>query len=155
MKTNTINDIASYLTFKLGAGLYAIPVLKVLNIVEMSSVTSLHDNNLIIGMVNLRGVPVPVTDVRLKFGMGQVGYSDKSCLLIVEILNIFEKLIVGIIIDALQEVTEIKRNEITDSAYPVCGVFRKNKYVSINIIDQDVLFNEAEISILKKLIKSK
>jgi len=159
MKTTTICDISSYLTFKLGTSLYAIPVAKVLNIVEMSSVTSIHDNNLIIGMINLRRTLVPVTDVRPKFGLTQEDYTNKSCVLIIEIISHFEKLLIGIIIDALQEVTEIKNDEILAdiylAQYPIYGVFRKDKYMSLSIIDEDILFNEDEISILKKFIRNK
>ncbi len=156
MKTNTISDIASYLTFKLGMSFYAVPISKVLNIVEMSSVTSIHGNNLISGTINFRGTFLPVTDARPKFGIIQEEYNNKACVLIIEILNQFEKLVVGIIIEALLEVMEIKRNEITAnnylSKYPIFGVFRKDKYMSLNIIDQDILFSKDEILTLEQFI---
>ena len=159
MKTNIISDIASYLTFKLGTSLYAIPVLKVLNIVEMSRVTSIHDNNFIIGTINLRGTKVPVIDARTKFGMTREDYTDKSCVVIVEIFDKSEKLVVGIIIDSLQEVKEIKKNdletEMNMSQYPISSVFRKDKYISVNIIDQDNMFDEGEITNLNFYIKDR
>jgi purine-binding chemotaxis protein CheW len=154
MDTIILSETKSYLIFKLGSTLYGIEVAKVLNIIEMTKMTSHNANNLVIGYVNLRNSSIPVVDVRNKLGIEHKSFSNNSCVLLVETGNDFEKFTLGILIDALHEVSEIKKGEIdVNSNYSefITGVSHRDKMLSIHLIEPNKLFSENELIDLKKL----
>jgi purine-binding chemotaxis protein CheW len=137
MDTIILSETKSYLIFKLGSTLYGIEVAKVLNIIEMTKMTSHNSNNLVIGFVNLRNNSIPVVDVRNKFGIEQKSFSNNSCVLLIEAGKNFEIFTLGILIDALHEVSEIKKNEIAaNSNYSefITGVYHRDKLLKIHLI---------------------
>ena len=75
-----------YLTFKLADEGYGIPLLKVREIIGMLPITGLPRTPAFVkGVINLRGKVIPVTDLRLRFGMPEVGYGDRTCIIVVEV----------------------------------------------------------------------
>ncbi len=82
-----------FLTFKLGAEEYGIDILKVQEIK---------------GVVNLRGVIVPIVDLRIKFGLGEPHY---DALTVVIILNVARR-IVGIVVDSVSDVLALEAEQI-------------------------------------------
>jgi purine-binding chemotaxis protein CheW len=153
MDTIILSETKSYLIFKLGSIFYGIEVAKVLNIIEMTKMTRLNASNLVIGYVNLRNSFIPVVDVRNKLGIEQKSFSNNSCVLLIETGNDFEKFTLGILIDALHEVSEIKKNEIdVNSNYSkfITGVYQRDKMFKIHLIEPNKLFGENELIDLKK-----
>lgn len=75
-----------YLTFKLATEDYGISLLKVREIIGMMPITSVPRTPASVkGVINLRGKVIPVTDLRLRFGMPKSEYTDRTCIIVVEV----------------------------------------------------------------------
>jgi purine-binding chemotaxis protein CheW len=97
------------LTLKLGAEEYGIDILKVQEIRSYETPTRIANApSFIKGVVNLRGVIVPIVDLRLKFALGEANYDAFT---VVIILNVAGRT-VGIVVDAVSDVLELKAEQI-------------------------------------------
>src|SRR5512138_1854211 len=75
-----------YLTFALGREEYGIGILKVREIIGMMPITTVpRTPGFVKGVINLRGKVIPVVDLRLKFGMEEMGYTERTCIIVMEI----------------------------------------------------------------------
>ncbi|MCX5835710.1 MAG: chemotaxis protein CheW, partial [Deltaproteobacteria bacterium] len=75
-----------YLTFNLAGEEYGIGILKVKEIIGMMTITMVPQTpGYIKGVINLRGKVIPVVDLRLKFGMATTDYTERTCIIVVEI----------------------------------------------------------------------
>jgi purine-binding chemotaxis protein CheW len=98
-----------YLTFRLGAEEYGIDILKVQEIRGYDAVTRVSGSpEFIKGVINLRGVIVPIVDLRLKFQLGDVRYDEFT---VVVILNVAGR-IVGAVVDSVSDVLELGEAQI-------------------------------------------
>jgi purine-binding chemotaxis protein CheW len=105
-----------YLTFCMADEEYGISILKVKEIIGMMSVTSIPQTpGYVKGVINLRGKVIPVIDLRLKFGMEAADYTERTCIVVVEISGDGRKIQMGIIVDSVSEVVNIKQGEIADT----------------------------------------
>jgi len=97
-----------YLTFSLASEEYGISILKIKEIIGMLPITSVPQTpEYIKGVVNLRGKVIPVMDLRLRFGMPAMDYTERTCIIVVEISGQ-----VGVVVDAVSEVLNIKSEDI-------------------------------------------
>jgi len=119
---STADREGKYLTFSLAGEEYGIGILKVKEIIGMMTITMVPQVPAYVkGVINLRGKVIPIIDLRVKFGMDACGYSERTCIIVVEILGASsEKTVMGIVVDAVSEVMNIKGNEIDDT--PSFGV---------------------------------
>src|SRR5688572_4198092 len=102
-----------YLTFALSAEEYGLPVLKVREIIKMMDITAVPQvPSHVKGVVNLRGKVIPVVDLRLKFGLGSQDYTDRTCIIVVEVVMLASRVMMGIIVDHVSEVLNIIGEEI-------------------------------------------
>ncbi|HSO18552.1 MAG TPA: chemotaxis protein CheW, partial [Desulfosarcina sp.] len=102
-----------YLTFKLAQEDYGISLLKVREIIGMMPITSVpRTPEFIKGVINLRGKVIPVTDLRLRFGMPEIDYTERTCIIVVEIQGNGAKVEMGIVVDAVTEVLPVREEEI-------------------------------------------
>lgn len=98
-----------FLTFTLGEEEYAIDILKVQEIRGYDSVTRIANTpDFIKGVINMRGVIVPVVDMRLKFHLGNATYDQFTVMII---LNLGQR-IVGMVVDSVSDVIALKPEEI-------------------------------------------
>lgn len=98
-----------FLTFTLGEEEYAIDILKVQEIRGYDSVTRIANTpDFIKGVINMRGVIVPVVDMRLKFHLGNATYDQFTVMII---LN-FGQRIVGMVVDSVSDVIALQPEEI-------------------------------------------
>ncbi len=98
-----------YLTFKLGAEEYGIDILKVQEIRGYEAPTRIANAPPFIkGVVNLRGVIVPIVDLRLKFNLGDASYDSFT---VVIILNVVGR-VVGAVVDSVSDVLELAADQI-------------------------------------------
>jgi len=98
-----------YLSFKLGAEEYGIDILKVQEIRGYEQPTRIANApHFIKGVVNLRGVIVPIVDMRLRFGLAEVQYNSFT---VVIILNIASRT-VGMVVDSVSDVLELGGDQI-------------------------------------------
>lgn len=110
-----------YLTFILDNEEYGIALLKVKEIIGMIPITSVPRTPAYVkGVVNLRGKVIPVSDLRLRFEMAAADYTDRTCIIVVEIQGETATIQVGIIVDAVSEVMNIKAEEV--EAAPSFGI---------------------------------
>ena len=74
-----------YLTFSLAREDYGIEILKVKEIIGMLPITSVPQTPAYIkGVINLRGKVIPVIDLRLRFEMQEVDYTERTCIIVIE-----------------------------------------------------------------------
>ncbi|MCA2999439.1 MAG: chemotaxis protein CheW [Burkholderiales bacterium] len=98
-----------YLTFRLGTEEYGIDILKVQEIRGYEQPTRIAGAPAFLkGVVNLRGVIVPIVDLRIKFGLGSAEYNSFT---VVIILNIAKK-IVGVVVDQVSDVVALDSKDI-------------------------------------------
>jgi len=101
-----------YLTFALAEEEYGLEILKVREIISMSEITSVPKTpEFVKGVINLRGKVIPVIDLRLKFTMEEVPYTDETCIIVVDVDGIE----MGIIVDHVSEVLDIASGDIEDA----------------------------------------
>ncbi|SFB84762.1 purine-binding chemotaxis protein CheW [Marinospirillum celere] len=98
-----------FLTFTLGEEEYAIDILKVQEIRGYDGVTRIANTpSYIKGVINMRGVIVPVVDMRIKFNVGEVVYDQFTVMII---LNLGER-IVGMVVDGVSDVIALDPEQI-------------------------------------------
>jgi purine-binding chemotaxis protein CheW len=106
-----------YLTFALAEEEYGLEILKVREIISMSEITSVPKTpEFVKGVINLRGKVIPVIDLRLKFAMEEIPYTDETCTIVVDVNGVE----MGIIVDHVSEVLDIVGGDIEDA--PTFGV---------------------------------
>ena len=112
MKSMTIKT-GKYLTFTLEDETYGIGILKVKEIIGMMPITSVPQTpEFVKGVINLRGKVIPILDLRLKFTMEAVPYSERTCIIVVEIESDESTVLIGVVVDAVSEVLNIREEEI-------------------------------------------
>jgi purine-binding chemotaxis protein CheW len=105
-----------HLTFVLGAEEYGVPVLQVREIIKMMDITSVPQvPSHVRGVINLRRKVIPVVDLRMKFGLGSHEYTERTCIVVVEVVLRDTKIMMGAIVDAVSEVLNITPQEIEDT----------------------------------------
>jgi purine-binding chemotaxis protein CheW len=117
-----------YLTFLTAGEEYAIGVVKVREITEYESVTTVPNTPVWIhGVTNLRGKVVPVVDLAAKFGLPGSLISKFSCIIITEVIFQGENLTMGVLADSVRHVVELSAEEI--GAIPPFGTRIKAEYL--------------------------
>ena len=117
-----------YLTFSLAGEEYGIVILKVKEIIEMMPVTPVPKTpSHVKGVINLRGKVIPVADLRLKFDMDEAAHTERTCIIVVEIKDGLGNVLMGIVVDSVSEVLNIKDGEIEDT--PAFGIQMDTDYI--------------------------
>jgi purine-binding chemotaxis protein CheW len=103
-----------YLTFILDGQSYGIDVLRVREIIRRPVVTEVPEMPAYVrGVINLRGKIIPVIDLRLRFGLAEAPNTEQSCVVVVLVqLSAGNTSQMGIIVDGVEEVTQITASEI-------------------------------------------
>jgi len=97
------------LTFTLGSEEYGIDILKVQEIRGYDAVTTIANApDFIKGVINLRGIIVPIVDMRIKFNLGNVTYNN---LTVVIILNVANR-VVGMVVDGVSDVIALTADQV-------------------------------------------
>lgn len=126
-----------YLVFTLAAQEYGIDILKVQEIrgYDAQTVTRIANvPSFIKGVTNLRGVIVPIVDMRIKFNLGTVEYNHET---VVVILNLKSR-VVGIVVDGVSDVLILQPSQI--SAAPNFGTAFSTEYLTgIGTVDERML----------------
>ena len=111
------NLAGKYLTFILGGESYAIPVLKVREIIRLTNITTVPQMPAYIrGVINLRGKIIPVMDLRLRFGFAAAANAEKSCIVVVQVKNATGQITaMGLVVDAVEEVAQVAAGDIEET----------------------------------------
>ena len=117
-----------YLTFSLAGEEYGIGILKVKEIIGMMPITTVpRTPGFVKGVINLRGKVIPVVSLRLKFGMEETNYTERTCIIVVETAGQSSPVLIGIVVDAVSEVLNIKAEDIEDT--PTFGARLETEYI--------------------------
>ena len=124
-----------FLTFTLGAEEYGMDILKVQEIRGYDAVTAIANTpSFIKGVINLRGIIVPIVDLRIKFNLGTVNYNE---LTVVIILNLSTR-VVGVVVDSVSDVLTLTHEQI--KAAPSLSTSLDTRYImGLGTIDQRML----------------
>lgn len=105
-----------YLTFRLGEEEYGLEILKVQEIIQLQSITRIpRTPSCVRGVINLRGKVIPVVDLRAKFELGATEDTERTCIIVVQISSGDSLLVIGILIDEVREVLDIRAESIEES----------------------------------------
>ena len=145
-----------YLTFMLADEEYGIGILKIKEIIGMMPITTMPQTpEFVKGVINLRGKVIPVIDLRLKFGMEPMDYTDRTCIVVVETQGEAGTVLIGSVVDTVSEVLNIKGEDVEDT--PTFGIKLDTEYilgmakmeVGVKILlDIDKVLNAEEIASL-------
>lgn len=103
------DDASQYLIFTLNGESFALDILQIREIIEFGQHTAVPMMPATVrGVINLRGAVVPVIDLSARFGRGQTPISPRTCIVILEIEGGDGLQVVGVIVDSVTEVLEIR-----------------------------------------------
>ena len=146
---------AEYLAFTLGQEEYGIDIQKVSEIRSYETPTRIANApEFVKGVVNLRGIIVPIVDMRIKFNLGTPSYDQFT---VVIILNIGNR-VVGMVVDRVSDVTTLLPEQIKPA--PDMGHSINTEYViglgtiderMLILVDIDQLMSSADMGLIDKL----
>ena len=124
-----------YLTFTLGKEEYGMDILKVQEIRGYDAVTAIANTPAFIkGVINLRGIIVPIIDLRIKFNLGKVDYNELTVVIILSL----NKRVVGVVVDSVSDVLTLKPDQI--KAAPSLSTSLDTRYImGLGTVDQRML----------------
>lgn len=149
--TDTDNIDEMYLTFALANEEYGVGIADVTEIVGMQRIMSVPDvPHYIKGVINLRGKVIPLMDVRLRFGMPERAYDERTVVIVMDVAEAP----IGLIVDGVSEVLEIPPAQVDrhtqfgrSSSRPViAGIGRVGERVAI-LLDATVLVSENDVAL--------
>jgi purine-binding chemotaxis protein CheW len=123
-----------FLTFTLGAEEYGVEILKVQEIRGYEQVTTIANApNFIKGVINLRGVIVPIVDMRIKFALGKVEYDQFTVVIILNVAN----RVVGMVVDGVSDVINLPPEQIRPA--PEIGGLGSRYIIGLGTLDKRML----------------
>ena len=147
---------AQYLTFTLGQEEYAVDILKVQEIRGYDAVTAIANAPVFIkGVINLRGVIVPIVDLRLKFQLGEATYDAFT---VVIILNVLDR-VIGIVVDGVTDVLACPADEVKPA--PEFGAALDTRYIDglatvdgrmVIVVDIEKLMGSPEMALIDETL---
>ena len=145
-----------YLTFALEGEVYGVPVLKVKEILGMRAVTPLPQTpDSVLGVINLRGLIIPVLDLRRKFGLPPQEFDRKTSIIVLDLVYQSEALLLGAVVDAVHDVQAIPDDKINRlaglearvRAKAIHGVAETPLGIRI-LVDADHVLTEEELALI-------
>ena len=129
IKGRSAGQEGKFLTFSLANEEYGISILKVREIIGMMPIRTVPQTpSFVKGVINLRGKVIPVVDLRLKFGMEELDYTERTSIIVVDVTGGPEALVrIGIVVDYVSEVANIKGEEVEDT--PTFGSQLNTEYI--------------------------
>ena len=125
-----------FLSFRLGAESYAIDILKVQEIRGWEPPTAIANSpDFIKGVINLRGVIVPILDLRVKFRLAQASYDEFT---VVIILNIASR-VVGVVVDSVSDVLSLAEEAIRPAPEFASSTFDTRYITGLATVDEQLL----------------
>ncbi len=150
-------QLDKYVTFKSGNEYFGLKIQYVNEIIVFQEVTEIPESeDYIKGLINLRGKIIPVIDVRIRFKQEPIEYTDRTCIIVINVKDT----VVGLIVEKIAEVVEIKEENILAS--PSIGNDDKsqNKYVygigkvgeSVKLLlDPDKLLKDEDLNLIEQV----
>ena len=125
-----------FLTFRLGAESYGIEILKVQEIRGYEKPTVIANAPAFIkGVINLRGVIVPILDLRIKFDLADVGYDEFTVVIVLKVAG----RVLGVVVDAVSDVVSLGREAIRPPPEFATSVFDTKYITGLANVDDGML----------------
>lgn len=158
---NLLEDVDSFLSFKIKEEVFALEVEKVIEIMEVPKITFIPKApKYMKGVINLRGKVIPVIDAGLKFGLKSIEMTINSCVIIIKLEQEENDIEFGILVDQVLEVFEFSKNKLqaspnVDSDYNLDYIkgITKIEEEFVMVIDIDKAFTVGEIKLKNDPIK--
>ncbi|MBC9248816.1 chemotaxis protein CheW [Pseudomonas alcaligenes] len=141
-----------FLTLTLGNELFALPIEHIREIIEFGSLTEIPlVPPFLRGVINLRGAVVPVIDLSVRFGRERTSIAKRTCIVIVEVTQDDNQQLIGIIVDAVNEVLAVEGHQLeTRPAFGariradfIAGILKQNEqFVIVLDIPQALSLDE-------------
>lgn len=119
-----------FLTFCLANEEYGISILKVREIISMMPIRTVPQTpSFVKGVINLRGKVIPVMSLRLKFGMEEVDYTEKTSIIVVDVgsKNNNANISIGMVVDFVSEVVNVRSSDVEPA--PAFGNTLNTEYI--------------------------
>ena len=124
-----------YLTFLVGDVGYGIEISYVVEIISVQEITLVpHSHHYVKGIINLRGTVVPVIDMGLRFGQGEIVYTERTCIIVLSM----DDMSVGILVDGVQDVTNIDDENIQDPPRSTGSDLKSNFIKAVGVSGGDI-----------------
>jgi purine-binding chemotaxis protein CheW len=121
-------DAGKYLIFTLDDEHYGVPVIKVREIIKVLHITTVPQVPAHVkGVINLRGKVMPVVDLRLKFGLPAREYTDRTCIIVVDLTARKRTVLMGVIVDTVSDVMQVSADELAEP--PDFGDAKTGSYI--------------------------
>ena len=150
---------SKYVTFKLDAETYALPISQVREVLEFKTVTKVPKMpSFVRGVINLRGMVLPVVDMRQIFNLGRTEKTSDTRVMVVEVVVDGERTTVGALADAVRDVVDFDEGKL--SPPPKIGARLHTEFIRavgrndedfVLILDMDRVFSRQEFAQLTEL----
>jgi purine-binding chemotaxis protein CheW len=134
-----------HLAFRLGQEEFAIPVVRVRQIMGVQNFTAAPQTPPYVkGVINLRGKVIPVVDLRLKFGMPEQDYTIRTCMVIIETEQDGARMLSGVVVDEVSGTLTVEASDIENlpdfekSAPYLVGMAKRDGEATI-LLDMDLV----------------
>lgn len=112
-KSGSNLSAGKYLAFQMSDEEYAVDILKVQEIIGVMNITHVPKMpSYVRGIINLRGSVIPVVDLRLKFDLEYNEYTERTCIIVIQVKSTFEHTVMGIIVDQVSEVIDFNLDQL-------------------------------------------
>ncbi len=158
MAVSGITETKQYLAYNLGEEIFAVDVLKVREVLESQEITKVpRAPDFMKGIINVRGVVVPVINMHIKFGMEETEKTVNTCVILLEVEFDGETTVLGAQADAVREVIDLEPDQIEPA--PKIGSKWKTEFIKgigkrneefIILLDIDRIFSADEITMLQE-----
>jgi purine-binding chemotaxis protein CheW len=157
--TSATHRHGKYLVFQLAHEEFGVQVLKVREIMGLQEITAVPQTpGFVKGVINLRGKVIPVVDLRRKFGLEDAAYTQRTCIIVVQVNQTSGPMQMGAVVDGVAEVLNIQESEIEDmpdfgaemTLPHIMGMAKVKGKVKI-LLDIDRVLTSQEVSSLAML----
>lgn len=152
-------EVNQYLTFQLGTEQYGVNILQVREIRGFSPVTQIpHSPRHMLGVLNLRGLIVPVIDLRMRFGLEVQDYTPTTVVIVLNLQSEQGQQDVGVVVDAVSDVVNVSPEQTKPR--PAFGSREGGEFVSalaaledrmVLLLDIDKILAQDELEQLAEL----
>jgi purine-binding chemotaxis protein CheW len=162
METQSTLEVNQFFTFILDDENFAIDISQIREVLEFTQITKVPQTpDMMKGVINLRGSVVPVIDMRLKFGMGEIEKTVNTCIIIIEIMLGDQNTMIGALVDSVKEVMDLDSDHIEPS--PKIGTQLNTEFIKgmgkhdgqfIIILDIDKIFSSSDLEMVQQAVAS-
>jgi purine-binding chemotaxis protein CheW len=152
---------SQFVTLALGAEVFGIEVDAVREILEFRPITSLaHAPPYLLGLIDVRGITVPVIDLRTKLGLPAIKADEHTRILVLEMMAEGRRLQLGLVADRVFEVTDLDAHLLEPP--PDIGIHWRSDYIKgigrrgeafVVVFDLDRLFSSEEAALLAPMAR--